>query len=58
VRDYAFTTYGCDHVVSIIRPENLPSRRVAEKAGLTLERVVFWRGYDHCIYRLAKADAP
>jgi len=58
VRDYAFTTHGCDHVVSIIRPENLPSRRVAEKAGLTLDRVVFWRGYDHCIYRLTKADAP
>jgi ribosomal-protein-alanine N-acetyltransferase len=58
VRDYAFSTLRCDHVVSIIRPENLPSRHVAEKNGLTVDRVVFWRGYDHCIYRLAKADAP
>jgi ribosomal-protein-alanine N-acetyltransferase len=58
VRDYAFSTLGCDHVVSIIRPENLASRRVAEKNGLTVDRTVFWRGYDHCIYRLAKADAP
>jgi RimJ/RimL family protein N-acetyltransferase len=57
VRDYAFSTLGCDHVVSIIRPENLASRRVAEKNGLTVDRTVFWRGYDHCIYRLAKADA-
>jgi len=58
VRDYAFSTLGCGHVVSIIRPENLPSRRVAEKNGLTVDRVVFLRGYDHCIYRLAKAGAP
>jgi ribosomal-protein-alanine N-acetyltransferase len=52
VRDYAFASLGVDHVISLIRPENLPSRRVAEKNGLTLDRVVFWRGYDHCVYRL------
>jgi [ribosomal protein S5]-alanine N-acetyltransferase len=54
VRDYAFATLAVDHVISLIRPENLPSRRVAEKNGLTLDRTVFWRGYDHCVYRLAK----
>lgn len=54
VRDYAFEGLGCDHVVSMIRPENIPSRRVAEKNGLTVDRVVSWRGYDHCVYRLAK----
>jgi RimJ/RimL family protein N-acetyltransferase len=58
VRDYAFTTLGCDHVVSMIRPENLPSRRVAEKNGLVLHRTLFWRGYDTCVYRLAKAPNP
>ncbi|MGB9028616.1 MAG: GNAT family N-acetyltransferase [Acidobacteriaceae bacterium] len=57
VRDYAFSTLGCDHVISIIRPENLPSRRVAEKNGLAVDRTVVWRGYDHCVYRLAKAGA-
>lgn len=57
VRHYAFTRLGCDHVISLIRPENLPSRRVAEKNGLVLQRVVFWHGYDHCIYRIAKEDA-
>lgn len=54
VRDYAFANVDCDHVISLIRPENLPSRRVAEKNGLTLDRNVFWRGYDHCVYWLAK----
>ncbi len=57
VRDYVFSTLGCDHVISMIRPENLSSRRVAEKNGLTVDRTVFWRGYDHCVYRLAKAGA-
>ncbi len=52
VRDYAFTTLACDHVISMIRPENLPSRRIAEKNGLTLHRTVFWCGYDHCVYSL------
>jgi [ribosomal protein S5]-alanine N-acetyltransferase len=57
VRDYAFSVLGCDCVISLIRPDNTPSRRVAEKNGLTLDRVVFWRGYDHCVYRL-KREQP
>lgn len=57
VRDSAFATFDVDHVISLIRPENLPSRRVAEKNGMTLDRVVFWHGYDHCVYRLNRSDA-
>ncbi|HTV05187.1 MAG TPA: GNAT family N-acetyltransferase [Acidobacteriaceae bacterium] len=48
----AFDRLGVDHIVSMIRPENAPSRRVAEKNGLTVDRVVFWRNYDHCVYQL------
>lgn len=48
---YAFTALHCDHVISLIRPENVASRRVAEKNGLAVDRVVFWRNYDHCVYR-------
>ncbi|MGC2617460.1 MAG: GNAT family N-acetyltransferase [Acidobacteriaceae bacterium] len=54
VRDYAFANIDCDHVISLIRPGNLPSRRVAEKNGLMLDRIVFWRDYEHCVYRLGK----
>ncbi|HTZ90075.1 MAG TPA: GNAT family N-acetyltransferase [Alloacidobacterium sp.] len=49
--DYAFGELGVDHVISMIRPENVPSRRVAEKNGLTMDRMVFWRDYDHCVYQ-------
>lgn len=57
VRGYAFDVLGCDHVISMIRPENLPSRRVAEKNGLAVDRTLIWRCYVHCVYRLAKAAA-
>jgi ribosomal-protein-alanine N-acetyltransferase len=54
--DYAFRELNPPRVISMIRPENLASCRVAEKNGLTLEKVVFWRGYDHCIYELRRAS--
>ena len=50
-----FRRFPVDRLISLIRPENLPSRRVAEKNGLTLNRVVFWHGYDHCIYERTRS---
>ena len=50
----AFGRFDVERVVSMIRPENVASRRVAEKNGMTVERVVFWRGYEHCIYQRAR----
>ena len=47
----AFHRFPVDRVISLIRPENVASWRVAEKNGLTVDRVVFWRNYDHCIYQ-------
>jgi RimJ/RimL family protein N-acetyltransferase len=51
---YAFTAFGFDRVISLIRPENMQSIRVAEKNGLTCQKIIFWRGYDHCIYAKQK----
>jgi [ribosomal protein S5]-alanine N-acetyltransferase len=56
--DYAFIKLGVDRVISLIRPENLQSVRVAEKNGLACEKVIFWRGYDHCIYARRNAVSP
>ncbi|HEY6250097.1 MAG TPA: GNAT family N-acetyltransferase [Candidatus Angelobacter sp.] len=53
--NYAFTRLGVERVISMIRPENRNSIRVAEKNGLTREKVVFWGGYDHCIYAKQKS---
>jgi RimJ/RimL family protein N-acetyltransferase len=48
--EYAFSKLGAERIIALIRPENVGSRRVAEKIGMKCERVIFWRGYDHCIY--------
>jgi ribosomal-protein-alanine N-acetyltransferase len=56
VIDYSFENLGVERVVSMIRPENLASRRVAEKNGLTLERMVFWRNYETCIYQRTRSS--
>jgi RimJ/RimL family protein N-acetyltransferase len=52
--EHAFKILGASRVISMIRPENSQSRRVAEKNGMTCEKVVFWHGYDHCIYAKQK----
>jgi len=52
--DYAFHRLGANRVISIIRPENLRSIRVAEKNGMIREKTIFWRNYDHCIYAKTK----
>ena len=53
-RDYGFAHLQADHLISIIRPENLASRRVAEKNGMTLWKQVIYRSLPHCIYRIQK----
>ena len=52
--DYAFRQLGTKRIISMIRPENLPSRRVAERNGLQIEKEVFWRGYQHYVYALER----
>ena len=49
-RDYGFAQLHADQLISIIRPENLPSRRVAEKNGMTPWKICEYRGLPHCIY--------
>ncbi len=48
--DHARDTLGRTRLISMIRPENLASRRVAERNGLQIEREVDWRGYRHLVY--------
>jgi len=48
--DYAFATLHAKRVISIIRPPNIASRRVAEKNGMVCEKIILWRDYEHCIY--------
>lgn len=55
--EYAFLKLGARRVIALVRPENLSSCRVAEKNGMRCERVIFWRGYEHCVYAKNRAEA-
>jgi RimJ/RimL family protein N-acetyltransferase len=54
VRDYAFGTLDKSRVVSLIRPANIPSQRVALRVGLKPERLTRWHDADHLVFSLAR----
>jgi len=45
VRDHAFTDLALKRVISLIHPDNIASRRVAEKTGMTFEKQTTFRGF-------------
>jgi RimJ/RimL family protein N-acetyltransferase len=49
-RDYGFAKLPVERLISLIRPENLPSRRVAEKNGMKMWKEVIWHGLRHYVY--------
>ena len=49
-RDYVFATLDIPKIVSLIRPVNVPSRGVAEKIGMTIDREVHYKNYHHYLY--------
>ena len=54
-RDWAFTHFETERVISLIRPENLQSRRVAERNGMGIWKEVEWRGLPHLVYSIERA---
>jgi RimJ/RimL family protein N-acetyltransferase len=54
VRDYAFVGLKLPRVISLIHPENVPSRRVAEKIGLMPEREITFRGFPTIVFALTR----
>ena len=51
-RDVAFRQWKYPYVISLIRPVNVPSRRVAERLGMTAGREVQFHGFTHLVYSL------
>lgn len=56
-RDYGFANLKVDRLISLIRPENLASRRVAEKNGMTIWKEVTKVDLLHYVYAI-KRDQP
>lgn len=53
-RDYGFSNLSVDRIISLIRPENIPSRRVAEKNGMTVWKEIIWRDLPHLVYAIQR----
>ena len=49
-RDYGFARLGAEQLISLVRLGNLPSRRVAEKIGMSLWKEVMWRDLAHWVF--------
>lgn len=59
-RDHCLGRLGLDHVISLIRPENVPSRGVAERIGMTVwkETAHGSEGWLHLVYRVDAGAGP
>jgi len=44
-------------IISLVRPENEPSRRVAERNGMTVQGETLHADLPHLVYALSRADA-
>ena len=54
VRDHGFRNLRLEYVISLIHPENHPSRRVAEKNGMILERETTFRGFATFVFAITR----
>lgn len=57
VRDHAFQTLDKSRVISLIRPVNIASQRVALRVGLKPEKLTIWHDLEHIVFSLARPNA-
>jgi [ribosomal protein S5]-alanine N-acetyltransferase len=57
-RDYGFAKLGVERLISLVRPENLASRRVAEKTGMTVWKEITRASFLHYVYAIQRNQAP
>jgi RimJ/RimL family protein N-acetyltransferase len=58
VRDYAFGVLQKPRVISLIRPVNIASQRVALRLGMKPERLTHWHDLDHLVFAISKPRLP
>lgn len=55
VRDHAFNDLKLDHVISLIHPDNIASRRVAEKNGMIPEKETVFHGFPTIVFGIRRS---
>jgi [ribosomal protein S5]-alanine N-acetyltransferase len=56
-RNYGFAQLGFDQLVSLINPDNIASRRVAEKNGMRLIEEMEWHNQPTCVYAVKRINS-
>ena len=56
VRDHAFAELKLPRVISLVHPDNIPSRRVAEKNGMKVEKETTFRGFPTLVYAMTREE--
>jgi RimJ/RimL family protein N-acetyltransferase len=56
VRDHAFGHLKLPRVISLVHPDNMPSRRVAEKNGMKVEKEITFRGFPTLVYAISREE--
>ena len=56
VREHGFADLKLARVISLIHPENIPSRRVAEKNGMKVEKKITFRGFPTFVYAITREE--
>jgi [ribosomal protein S5]-alanine N-acetyltransferase len=56
VRDHGFRDRKLSRVISLIHPENIPSRRVAEKNGMKIDKKITFRGLPTLMYAITREE--
>jgi RimJ/RimL family protein N-acetyltransferase len=56
VRDHAFRDWKLSRVISLIHPENIASRRVAEKNGMKVEKEITFRGFPTLVFAITREE--
>jgi RimJ/RimL family protein N-acetyltransferase len=56
VRDHAFNDLKLTRVISLIHPDNLASRRVAEKNGMRPEKETLFRGFPTIVFGITSQE--
>jgi len=54
VRDHGFRELKLTRVISLVHPENLRSRRVAEKNGMLVEKEIIFRGFPTLVFAITR----
>jgi ribosomal-protein-alanine N-acetyltransferase len=56
VRDHGFSDLKLPRVISLIHPDNIASRRVAEKNGMKIEKETVFRGFPTLVFVITREE--